>query len=432
MREARKRPTISSELARIIVANLGQENFLTSYWGSLADKKLTIEEFVAEKSAVEDILKGLKIEILYKYQEEIENSDELKDEMSILINACGNHFNEHIVEHDAFHRILIKKLRERKRYNFKDAIAWFLTHDSKLPIYSKFARKGKDYLPFCLTTNQWIQLNRPFIARTKNESEYEESLLNLITQPFLRSIIPQHPLQNAYEKVLGRLSRYKNMSPELASEITSDTHFMLSIGGIKESNNSYETVEKAVDEQIAKHNRELRKELEKLKSNFRLESSTSRTTIKNLEKKVKILDEIISKTNEEKNEIEAKKKEIISDSSKEISEHKNKIRHKIEGQIEDYISSQLKKWQNKIWWNLVWVIPFTVVCLWIILFPSTISQLEGDTVTIRIVIGIFFLIFDGLFLYLIRSRYWDESNKKVKKDNIPIPPNLKQEMQKLN
>jgi len=135
-----------------------------------------------------------------------------------------------------------------------------------------------------LTTNQWIQLNRPFISRTKDQEDYEESLMSLITQPFLRSLIPQHPLQEAYERVLGRLSRYENMNAELAAEITSDTHFMLSIGGISDSNNI--EVSKAVDDKITERNSELRRELENLKSDFKSESTSAKTEIKKLEIRV--------------------------------------------------------------------------------------------------------------------------------------------------
>ena len=430
LHEAKQRPPITSELARLALTNLGQDNFMTSYWNGLASKKLTIEEFVLEISHIHDILSGLDIDIFHKHQKDIDNSEELIDEMTLLKKACGDHFNEHIVEHDAFHRILIKKLRKRTRYNFKDAVAWFLTQDSKLPSYSRYARKGQEYLPFCLTTNQWIQLNRPFLVRTKNESEYEESLVTLITQPFLRSIIPQHPLQDAYEKVLGRLSRYNNMSGELASEITSDTHFMLSIGQL-DNTNDLNGIDKIVDDQITKRNNELRKEIEKLRQDLKSDSTESKNKIQKLEKRVEALDGVISQKNEETEDLKVKKDDLITDHTLEISKHKNKLRQKVEDQIEEYQLIKLRKWQNKIWWNLFWVIPFTVVCIWIVLFPTTFNFLENDSVSIRVIIGLFFLVFDGLFLNLIRSRYWDESNKQSRKQNIVIPQHLKNELNEL-
>jgi hypothetical protein len=358
MKEFQQRLPLPSALAKIAVQKLGADNFVTVYWKNLAEKKVTIEEFVAETSHVDDILAGLDIEIMHKYQKDIEGSEELSDEMNKLKQACGDHFNDHIVEHDAFHRILIRKLRKGNKYNFNDAKAWFLTQDSKLPKYSRYARKGEEYLPFCLTTNQWIQLNRPFLARTRDQAEYEQSLTTLITQPFLRHILPKHPLQEAYNRVLGRLGRYENASPDLASQMTTDIHFMLSVSAFEDGDKNVE-LDTQIDNKITEANKELRQKIESLI----LENKAAEKTIAKLESRIDGLDEKVKKTASEVEEKEfqseqtrsilTEKEQLFNQSIQKHIQENDKLKIELENlkaiQTEIAVSKVLKKWRQNSW-----------------------------------------------------------------------------------
>ena len=229
LKEQNKKPPLPCELVRIAVENLEPDNFLTVYWKEFVETGIAITEFISEKSHIDAILDAFQIQVTNKFRNDIENSKKLAQEESLLRQVCGDFINENIVEHDAFHRIFIGKIRKGHKHHFREAVAWFLTHDSKLPKYGRFARKGQNYLPFCITTDQWIQINRPLLTRTLNEKEYDESFHILITQPFLRTLVPFHSLENTYQQILGKLSKYKNMSPELALEIVTDNHFAISI-----------------------------------------------------------------------------------------------------------------------------------------------------------------------------------------------------------
>jgi len=229
MKELKQKQPLPSELARIAVENLEEDSFLTSYWRDFVRNGTSIEEFVAEKSHLEDILQGLNIRTTNEFRKDIEGSQDLLTEESMLRSTCKTEMSEHIIEHDAFHRIFIGKIRGGPKYHFSEAVAWFLTHDSKLPVYDRVARKGKNYLSFSITSNQWIQINRPLLARTASQEEYEESFHTLVTQPFLRTMIPTFPQEKAYNEVLGRLARYKNMNPQLALNLVTDKHFMITM-----------------------------------------------------------------------------------------------------------------------------------------------------------------------------------------------------------
>ena len=218
----------------IAVKNLEVGSFITAYWKELSKTGITIEEFISEKSHLDNILNGLGIITSDEYRAEIDELKDLKDEINLLKQVALPWTNELVLEHDAYHRVLIQKLRIENKYNFKDAFAWFLTTDSKLPAYDRVARKGNNCLPFCLTTDHWIQINRPLITRTANREEYEKSFYTLVTQPFLRSMMPQTELEKAHQEVLSRLSRYKVMNPQLAFDIVANKHFMLSVASEEE------------------------------------------------------------------------------------------------------------------------------------------------------------------------------------------------------
>lgn len=230
MRELNKKPPVPRELAKIATKHLGDGSLLAMYWNELVSTGVSVEEFIAEKSHLEKFFSLFKIRQTNSHRMQIEGSKELEREEKKLTQVASPFASDHIIEHDAYHRVFINRLRKRPRHHFRDAKAWFLTEDRKLPAYDRVARKGKDHLPFCLTIDQWIQVNRPLLARTANREEYEKSFRVLVTQPYLRSMGSTRILEKAYHEVIGRLGRYERMNPKLAAAVVADSHFMLTMG----------------------------------------------------------------------------------------------------------------------------------------------------------------------------------------------------------
>lgn len=228
-RQIQELPFVPTELARLAVKCLGDNSFLATYWQYLVLGGTTIQEFVAEKSHLQDLLDGLSIQVTFEMRDEIEKSQDLIDEEAILGQVASAHTNSHIINHDAFHRVLITRLRGGPVFNFHEAVAWFLTEDSKLPRYDRVARQGSSSLPFCMTTSQWMQVNRPLVTRTESDTEYEESFHQLVVQPMIRALLPTVTLDASYAAVLARLSRYNQMSPQLALSIVADRQFVVAI-----------------------------------------------------------------------------------------------------------------------------------------------------------------------------------------------------------
>ena len=100
-------PAFTKNMATAAIETLDSNNFLVNYWKEFISTGLSIEEFAIEKSHIKSILEGFNISITNDYRDEIEKSQELLDEESILRSACGNYFSQSIIEHDAFHCIFV-------------------------------------------------------------------------------------------------------------------------------------------------------------------------------------------------------------------------------------------------------------------------------------------------------------------------------------
>jgi len=329
---------LSKDLASVALNELGSDNFITKYWSEFVDKGLSLPEFISDVSHIEDLLDGLGVDTYNKYRKDIDKSDELRDEISILRGICRENINVKILEHDAFHRILITKLRKGQKYNFNSAKAWFLTHDHKLPEYSKVARKGQACMPFCITTNEWIQINRPLLTRTLDQDEFEDSFHTLVTQPYVRSMLPTLPLEQTFNKVLGAIDRFKGMTGDLAAKIVSDRHFMISLLGIDD--------DKIISEKVENRLLDLNKELRQKNELLILERKSAELKAGKLESKVETISENYSIYQEEKGSQIDKLMSQLSNVLDEnrMSEKKNRdeiLRHKEENlNLKEKIKSQ--------------------------------------------------------------------------------------------
>lgn len=300
MKESKQFPPVPSYLVRIAIENLDEDSFLTSYWREFVNNRISIEEFVTEKSHIEELLEGLEIKITNKFRKDIEESDEFNIEISKLRTFCSDDTSDYIIEHDAFHRIFINKIRKGKKYIFTNATAWFLTQDRKLPAYDRVARKGKDSLPFCLTSDQWVQVNRPFLVRTDNQNDYNESYHYLITQPFISQILSSFSLSKVYNEILRKISRYKSMNQELAFKIVVDKSFIIATASEEDERKREELIENEFVElanKLESDNILLKKRIK----NIEKTTEGLQKDIKNNKEKMKELDEIL--------EIERKKRE---------------------------------------------------------------------------------------------------------------------------
>ncbi len=107
--------------------------------------------------------------------------------------------------------------------------------------------------------------------------------------------------------------------------------------------------------------------------------------------------------------------------------YKKLYKKQIEEEIEDYKIKELKRWQKKIWWHLLWVIP-SLIFSGLVTFSSPYNPLEiigmNTEKIVNIIVGTVLLLINIILVSLIRYRYFNESSKKAKFDKIKLSPEL--------
>ena len=220
-----------------------QGGFIPSYWRKHAETNISPEDFIATYRNPKRLLAQYKIEIHNELCAEVQEDSELKEQISLLYASMDPiHIPENIAEHDAFHRLLIKKLRGGEVYAFSDASAWFLTFDKKLNRYDYFARSRKKSdlpeVPFCISCDDWLKLIRPLLPRT---DDFDKTFINLLSSPYLRSY-GEVPPQLA-EKILSRIAHFENCSPDAAAKILTDSLFIQRLEQIDDETFQMERIE---------------------------------------------------------------------------------------------------------------------------------------------------------------------------------------------
>jgi predicted nucleic acid-binding protein len=262
-------------------ANHSAGGFIPAYWRKYAKTGISREDFIGTYRNFENLLAEYKIEIRDDFCAEVQEDPELQTQIDLLYASEGlNFIDSNIAEHDAFHRLLIKKVRGGKALTFSTANAWFLTVDKKLNRYDYFASsKEKNKLsevPFCILCDDWFQFIRPLLPRTDADSD--KIFIDLLSSPYFRSFEGVPP--ELAEKIIGRLAHFKNYSAEMAVKMLTDSFFIHQL----ETINS-EDQEEHVDEKIIAVGEEIMRERNHYKEQF---EKTSKA-IKMIEEEGKVI-----------------------------------------------------------------------------------------------------------------------------------------------
>jgi len=250
-------------------------------------------------------------------------------------------------------------------------------------------RKGKEYLPFCITTNQWIQVNRPLLTRTANQKEYEESFHVLVTIPYLRTMIPTYPLEKAYSEVLNRLARYENMTPKLALDITTDRHFMVTV--------TEETNEQKKEEKIKSKIIDVASQLQKENETLGESVKQKDTKIEGLERRIGTIEKKIEeKDTENQKQIEELQNDVEEEKAKREGAEKEVAQ--VTGRLKA-IKTNLTKWSI-----FAGGLILTSLILWLKLYKLLPLETSKNQ---KMIIGILSqLVLLFAFLNIPLKRYW--------------------------
>lgn len=165
------------------------------------------------------------------YQKIIEESEEYLNEQKILRANCKQETLENIIKHDAFHKVLIKKIRgnDDKIIKISNAKAWFLTEDIKLINYANLFIKKDIKFPYCLSVDQWIQINRPLLPRIKTKKNLNRFFFSIITTPSIRSYFSPKENLEKIKEIENYNKKCKKLGLNETLDIIMQKHFNLGI-----------------------------------------------------------------------------------------------------------------------------------------------------------------------------------------------------------
>jgi len=191
----------------------------------------------------------------------------------------------------------------------------------------------------------------------------------------------------------------------------------------KELNEIKEKIE--IEKQKSENNEEQKSIREEKYSVLESQFKLYQNAVKSLKSEIDKLKSGEQKTKPEQKLIDFEKATL----QKELDKKNTQLKSQIEEDIILFKSQRIKNWQRLIWWNLIWVIPLTAITFLVIFNPEILLLSKQDITSIKIILGFFALLFDGLFVYLIKSRYFDENNKRSKYESLILSKELKERQQ---
>lgn len=220
-KELMSTPDIRQDLAEESADISEEENFVTSYLRSYARTGITKEDFIAKLQHIPELLKAKGISIIqdpYKI-----NPTELEIERAQL-KAAVPRKTLSIAEHDAYHKILIKKEREAATARVPEQKYWFLSFDSPLSQYALTVRRGGD-TPFVYMPHQLLQVLRIFEQRTQ---DFDATFMELFARPQIKFALNVLP-NNLAQKILSKISGFADLPKEFAMKIIVDQKFITTV-----------------------------------------------------------------------------------------------------------------------------------------------------------------------------------------------------------
>lgn len=223
-------PNLSAEIADAALSQSASRDFLTYYWkrSKATNDYVSLEPYLQIYQNVEALLEYYGVIIDHTSDTAIRNNKKaVLDEMTLMRSLVGNLdlANDAAIEHDAHHRLLILHLRQG--YEMKAPLEnpyWFLTYDTKLPVYDRRARakSNNQYkIPFCVLPSQWIQLLHPFTSSIAKMAVVQADTLD---SPLFR--VFRNPPTELLQEVITRMSVNRDVPPKAIAKIITNDAFV--------------------------------------------------------------------------------------------------------------------------------------------------------------------------------------------------------------
>lgn len=166
------------------VEPLMENPFIKSYWVESEKKRLTWEAFTARMETFDEILKE-KFSITMDTSignKEIWTDSEYK-ELEHAVSVADINKPQSAVAHDAYHILLVKKMREKEDLDELGMKTYFLTRDYTLGLAERIVYKGAR-IPSHIPIDVWFQMIMPFISPKIITEEVSNAYLKVMSSKF--------------------------------------------------------------------------------------------------------------------------------------------------------------------------------------------------------------------------------------------------------
>jgi len=167
--------------------------FIKSYWIESSEKRIEWSAFVARMKAFQEVLGDrFSIKIDAQRIEGIWDDVDYKElERAVSLADCDKPASA--VRHDAYHLLMIKKIREKESIDELGMNSYFLTKDYSLNIAEQIIYRG-GRIPSNIPIDVWAQMILPFLSPKVVTGEAANVYLKILSSKFpslARSIDPK-------------------------------------------------------------------------------------------------------------------------------------------------------------------------------------------------------------------------------------------------
>jgi len=259
-------PEALGEVASEFVAG---NDYVSSYWRDRRRHGMTAHQFRERYRQVRLLLENHGITVDPRLQAEILVSPDFADATRVLKTFKPGEPPAR-VEHDAFHKVLIERLRcDRSGLppaGWHDVGFLFLTFDNRLPPYAAYLaeqRKGHR-VPFCLMANEWLQVLCFLRPSAQIRPEVMVALLN---SPYLERYFSARSVnRDIVRSVMLTMGELGELRAEVARKVLVDRVLTKALESTKDARRQKELTKEAIRRAAAEEDRRLQMLQEELRA----------------------------------------------------------------------------------------------------------------------------------------------------------------------
>jgi hypothetical protein len=336
----------------------------------LSGKSMSPAEYIGQFSDIENLLNDLGVKLFDEDHEEIKELPEynglIEEVQRCFSRLRGRMKTIDVAEHDAFHLLLVKTLRESETDSILGPNKWFLSYDLTLPSADRFIRNKFNFSEktvAVMIANIWNEIISPFLIGIVVQKDLVEILKSFITSEFT-------PISERVDfETLAKLeidwTEYDWLETEEIQEITRQKFVLDYISRIEEFTKTGDS-----------------EAIEKLRSEFNMAFSRLIGQISNRK-----IDQVRIKLEEREKEAEALKRSV-----KDLEKIRNELRENLTSEHKARLHTLVLSLRMRYVSGIAGICLLFIGMLLIILMKETVSWQVTSSYIAFLIIGAILLL----------------------------------------